>query len=377
MALVDSKLDAGMARIEKSLSMIAASIAQTAIANVDNSGSVVKGGSGVANGDASVTVSVSTGDDRTPAKENLSLGGVSSDRATTDQQLASLGSPGSPRFDFDTDRILRRSSTPGDSADANGDYHVAKSGLQDKVIFKAPLVLVESASRMVNPKGKFRLGWDLGVVVPFLLYYACAMPYQICFAAATPAFEVGIDVLFLVDIALNFRTGYFVAHPSGHEDDKGHIEYDRWRVAKNYLTSWFLLDVVSGIPFSLVEVCFASADAGGVSNLKMIKTLKLLRIMKIGRLLKMDKILRNLDRETLDKIGDFFQHGFTRTFFTITYLMLALAYVCHVLACGFVLVGRSGSLEGIPNWLENELKGPFEAADTVQGPSVTSIYIAR
>jgi hypothetical protein len=70
-------------------------------------------------------------------------------------------------------------------------------------------------------------------------------------------------------------------------------------VAKNYLKSWFLLDVVSGIPFALIEL----VSGNGAGALSSIKSMKLLRFLKLGRLLKMEKILSNLDRDTLDKVG--------------------------------------------------------------------------
>lgn len=70
-------------------------------------------------------------------------------------------------------------------------------------------------------------------------------------------------------------------------------------MAKNYLKSWFLLDVVSGIPFALIEL----VSGNGAGALSSIKSMKLLRFLKLGRLLKMEKILSNLDRDTLDKVG--------------------------------------------------------------------------
>lgn len=88
------------------------------------------------------------------------------------------------------------------------------------------------------------------------------------------------------------------------------------------------------------------------------------------------KIFQNFDRETLDKIGDFLQQGNTRSALLLVQLALALGFVCHCFACGFVLVGRLGDQQGLPSWLEYEMKGPFEASDTMQGPAVKSIYIA-
>ena len=106
-----------------------------------------------------------------------------------------------------------------------------------------------------------------------------------------------------MDIFFNFRTGIFVkamadGEPSSRgSEDTDLVEYDRFRVAKAYFFSWFWLDVISGVPFALIEL-----TTGEGSSLKSAKTLKLLRFLKLGRLLKMEKILSNLDRDTLDKV---------------------------------------------------------------------------
>jgi hypothetical protein len=60
---------------------------------------------------------------------------------------------------------------------------------------------------------------------------------------------------------MNFRTGFLV---NAMESDV--IEYDAWRVAKNYMQSWFVLDVASGIPFGLIELIFATGSSTSVMN---------------------------------------------------------------------------------------------------------------
>jgi len=105
-----------------------------------------------------------------------------------------------------------------------------------------------------------------------------------------------------------------------------------------------------------------------------MKALKLLRFLKLGRLLKLSKILGNLDRDTLDKIEDFMQGGGTRSMMVFAKLMCALAYACHILACGYVLIGRYGytnfddemfaDTNGGGTWLAKENLGPWKARDT-------------
>ena len=247
------------------------------------------------------------------------------------------------------------------------------------------LVLDENDDWMINPRNQFRMTWDLCVVMPFLVYLTWAMPFRLCFANEAPYgtpvywWEFVIDMVFIIDIVLNFRTGYFVRNldlGASSVEDNDLVEYDRQRVAKNYLKSWFVLDVVSGVPFALIEIVSGS----GTSALKSAKTLKLLRFLKLGRLFKLEKILSTLDRDTLDMIEDFFQNGSTRSAVLMIQLSFYLGYVCHLLACGFVMIGRIGAQDpDADSWLENEMKGPFYAFDTTsEAPEghVDTIYIA-
>ena len=102
-----------------------------------------------------------------------------------------------------------------------------------------------------------------------------------------------------------------------------------------------MLDVVSGVPFALIELLMAaSGGSDAVNQLKSAKALKLLRFLKLGRLLKLEKILGNLDMDTLDTIEDFMQDGRTRSMVVMMKLLLYLAYSCHLLACGFLVTGK-------------------------------------
>jgi len=171
-------------------------------------------------------------------------------------------------------------------------------------------VLNDSDVLMIIPRNPFRMTWDLAVLLPFLLYLTIVMPFRLCFANEpiifTPIywFEFLIDMVFIVDICLNFFTGYIVETEQGGSSDVVLVEFDRKRVALSYATSWFVLDVVSGIPFALLDLIMNSGT-DNAGSLKSAKTLKLLRFLKLGRLLKIDKILSGLDRETLDIIEDF------------------------------------------------------------------------
>jgi hypothetical protein len=57
------------------------------------------------------------------------------------------------------------------------------------------------------------------------------------------AFENAGDILFGLDILLNFNTGIY---------KNGLLIMNRRLIMLDYLTSWFLIDVTSTFPYSLV-----------------------------------------------------------------------------------------------------------------------------
>lgn len=53
-----------------------------------------------------------------------------------------------------------------------------------------------------------------------------------------------IDILFLIDIFVNFNTAIY-------DDDMEVIE-DRGTIARNYLSGWFIIDLVAILPLDLI-----------------------------------------------------------------------------------------------------------------------------
>lgn len=51
-----------------------------------------------------------------------------------------------------------------------------------------------------------------------------------------------MDVWFIIDVFLNFRTGYV---------DHGATVMDKKKIAKNYIKTWFLVDFFASIPWEI------------------------------------------------------------------------------------------------------------------------------
>ena len=107
---------------------------------------------------------------------------------------------------------------------------------------------------------------------------------------APAAFDFLVDVFFLFDIVLNFRTAYYfesllVASPSA--------------IARHYLRTWFPVDFLSSVPLDWFvdggPAVFTDLGSGGAAGspatqfttlLRVFKVLKLLKLLRIARLLR-------------------------------------------------------------------------------------------
>ena len=105
---------------------------------------------------------------------------------------------------------------------------------------------------MADPTSPGRMAWDFVLVIPLLAYLSIVMPFKLCMgyenAPMSPMalWELSIDFIFILDIVLNFRTGFL--------DEHYETVYDPKRVARNYL---------KGCEF---VVLFASLSMGGVNS---------------------------------------------------------------------------------------------------------------
>ena len=116
---------------------------------------------------------------------------------------------------------------------------------------------------MISSQSTFSIAWTLlnAAALVYILFY---MPLA---AAFLPRVKPGsalwvvdrlIDVVFIYDIGVNFRTGYFV----NPEVDELEV-MDFGRISARYLKSWFLLDFVSSMPPVLGLIMDETTASGG------------------------------------------------------------------------------------------------------------------
>lgn len=127
---------------------------------------------------------------------------------------------------------------------------------------------------MIKAQGKNRLQWDL-IIIVFSVYQAVTIPLTICFGPdffnsyQSKTMDSIIDLTFIVDIIIRFRTTY-IDTVSGEEI------LDSYAISMRYLTSYnFYIDVLSTIPIGdFVE--------GENFFLELLGLLKLLRVFRIN-----------------------------------------------------------------------------------------------
>eukprot|EP01050_Picozoa_sp_SAG11_P006723 SAG11_NODE_533_length_8703_cov_7.183054_6_plen_604_part_00 len=177
-----------------------------------------------------------------------------------------------------------------------------------------------------DPEGTLANMWNITQI--FLLIYVCfTVPYAVgfdfYFEHGTPgySFELFVDIFFLVDILLNFRTGY--------ELSNGTMVTESRAIAVHYMKGWFLVDVLSCLS---VVGYFIPESEGSSTSARMGKTLRVLRLSKLLRLARLERVLAKMNFN----IGPIVQ-GIT---------ILVSSVLCfHVFGCAWHWVGSSDEFD--------------------------------
>lgn len=198
-----------------------------------------------------------------------------------------------------------------------------------------------SSSRYVlHPNGPFKTAWNLGMAA-LICFCAVAVPLEIGYDTSLRAslglrgwsawisFNHFVDVVFILDILLSFRTGFLV---DGH-----HLVTDGRLIAISYLRSTFIVDLVGSFPINLILELASPADySGGGQNdatARLNKQLRLLRIAKLNRLLRLSKLSNSLKAvEVL--------LSFNPSFIRVLKLVLVMVCCCHYMGCAWWLVAN-------------------------------------
>jgi len=95
--------------------------------------------------------------------------------------------------------------------------------------------------------------------------------------------DVAVDILFTFDILINFISAY-------EDTFTCKLETSLCAIGKNYIMSWFLLDVLCVIPFDLIEYIVLEDSR----HIKLVRLTRLARIYKLTRIIRLLKIVKTV-----------------------------------------------------------------------------------
>lgn len=129
--------------------------------------------------------------------------------------------------------------------------------------------------------------WD-GVTMLAMIFTALVTPFEVGFVDSPPLDERGgnplfwinrvVDIIFVLDMLLQFCLGYAVAAGGGK-----YWEFGARAIAWNYISSpWFYLDSFS-IAVSAFDIFGGDGEASSLSALRAVRTLRLIKLVRLTR----------------------------------------------------------------------------------------------
>ncbi|KAL3515636.1 hypothetical protein ACH5RR_022538 [Cinchona calisaya] len=132
----------------------------------------------------------------------------------------------------------------------------------------------EFKGRIISPMDSRYRCWET-LMVLLVAYSAWACPFEIAFLNSHPHKPLYIadniiDIFFAVDIVLTFFVAYI-------DPTTQLLVFDSRKIAKRYLSTWFIMDVASTIPFETIGFFFTGKHQIGVTY-SILGMLRLWRI---------------------------------------------------------------------------------------------------
>ncbi|HRX53912.1 MAG TPA: cyclic nucleotide-binding domain-containing protein [Verrucomicrobiales bacterium] len=170
---------------------------------------------------------------------------------------------------------------------------------------------------MIHPNSRLREVWDIYIILVTVAAMV-VVPLQLSLHQPVQGlifvYEVVLSVSFALDIILRFRTGFF------HEN---HLVMDPGRVAKRYLKTWFLLDLLAAWPLFLLH------DKALATVVPLVRGLRILQAHRLIRIGRGNTFLRELHR----------RYSVNPGLFRLGYFVVLMMLAAHLLACGWIMLG--------------------------------------
>ena len=265
----------------------------------------------------------------------------------------------------DTNELFEKKS----SIDEQREKHYRKLFRKQNSIYDSDSVDEEHDEQIddnyINPESTLKIIFDC-MIAAFTIYSFVITPVEIAFLHLWNdefrhlffLFGIFIDISFIIDVFLGFYTAYF--------DLGDELIIDSKVIVKRYLTSWFVLDVITALPYSSLinfYLIFNKDSFFYESSYKMFSNydLVLLHLLKLIKAMKLLKISVN---------NYLFQQIFNWTIESnvgkelLIYTTAAVFMICiHLLSCMFIFLGY----QSYPNWI---------IAQNIEPKDYSEVYMA-
>mmetsp|Transcript_28338 Transcript_28338/g.92542 ORF Transcript_28338/g.92542 Transcript_28338/m.92542 type:complete len:888 (-) Transcript_28338:70-2733(-) len=139
----------------------------------------------------------------------------------------------------------------------------------------------------ISPNHKYMRFWDI-LSLFLLAFTAIVTPFEIGFLE--PKFDSLfvinriVDFCFLIDLLINFNLQYYDPHLA-------RMETRRHVISKHYLRGWFMIDLISLLPYDILNL----TGAGEFSNLRVLRIIRLMRLAKLLRILRAGRLFQRME----------------------------------------------------------------------------------
>ncbi|KAI5593417.1 hypothetical protein BDE02_03G014000 [Populus trichocarpa] len=201
---------------------------------------------------------------------------------------------------------------------------------------------IESKGWIISPVDSRYRCW--GTIMAVLVAYSLwVYPFEVAFLNSSPyrALYIAdnvVDLFFAVDIVLTFFVAYIDSRTQL-------LVRDRRKIARRYLSTWFLMDVASTVPFELLAYLFTGNEKVGLSY-------SLLGLLRFWRLRRVKQLFTRLEK---DIRFSYFWVRCARLLCVTLFLVHCAGCLYYLLADRYPHKGKTWIGAVIPNFRETSL----------------------
>lgn len=204
----------------------------------------------------------------------------------------------------------------------------------------------------IHPQRTWKKVWDIFILL-LVVFSAVHIPLLLAFPDLPDIgpYQITIDVLFIIDFFLCFRTGF--VRPDNE------IELEQGKIVSHYLKTWFPIDFAACFPLDI----FFQEQEGSADDASSKQVKALLRLLKLPRLLRLGRLLKFLAR---------FKYAGAMK---IVKFILLLILVGHWTGCVFFFILNLENQYGYDTWMETNV-GLIVDGDDIGARYLNMLYTA-